>query len=84
MTQRAGPIELQVPLERLERRPPVRGWTAAVTAARVAEADGAMRGADVEVAPDQPIQVEVVLDSVSEGVMVTGTVSVAWNAACAR
>lgn len=74
---------LRVPLERLQRRDPVREWSVTVAAADVGQGEP-LRVADVSLDPDTDIAVEVVLDLVSEGVMVTGSVGSPWVGECAR
>ncbi len=43
-----------------------------------------MRGPGAEIAADRPIVVEVTLERVSDGIVVRGTVSAGWEAACSR
>ena len=53
--------------------------------AGVLAADGApLRIADVAVPPEREVELDVVLDQVSEGVMVSGTISCTWVGECAR
>lgn len=84
MTQGRGAPPLRVPLERLQRRDPIREWNVTVTAAELIEEDLPLRVADVSVDPGAELGVEVVLDRVSEGVMVVGTVTCTWSGDCAR
>ncbi len=81
---RAGSSPLRVPLERLQRRPPEREWSAVVRAEELVEAGEELKVADVRVAAASDVSVEVALDAVSEGVMVTGSVISTWSGACAR
>ncbi len=84
MSPRGPSPELLVPLERLHRRDPLREWSVVVPAAGLAGDGPELRVADVSVSPGARVAVEVVLDQVSEGVMVTGTVTCTWSGPCAR
>jgi uncharacterized protein len=84
VVRRHSAPSLQVPLERLQRRDPVRDWTVTVTAAELIEPGISLRVADVSVDPGTAVGVDVVLDQVTEGVMVVGTVTCTWSGDCAR
>ena len=84
MTAGAGTPGLSVPIERLQRRDPIREWNAVVPASMLAQGDVGLRVADVSVPESAEVSVAVVLDQVSEGVMVTGTVGCGWRGECAR
>jgi uncharacterized protein len=68
----------RVPVSNLLRRP---------GASRSVQVDGVLsdvRGPGSEVATTPPIAVDVTLERVSEGIVVRGTVTGAWEAACSR
>ena len=81
---KAGPPQLRVPLERLHRRPPEREWSVVVRAEELVEAGEELKVADVRVSESSDVVIDVALDPVSEGVMVTGSVTSTWSGACAR
>ena len=81
---KAGSSQLRVPLERLHRRPPEREWSVAVRAEELVEAGEELKVADVRVSESSDVVIDVALDPVSEGVMVTGSVTSTWSGACAR
>jgi uncharacterized protein len=43
-----------------------------------------LRGIGAEIAADQPIDVDVTLERISEGIVVRGTIHVPWQAGCSR
>jgi len=45
---------------------------------------GDLRGPGAEVPPATPVEVDVTLERVSEGIVVRGTVTTTWQAACSR
>jgi len=68
----------RIPVTNLLRRP---------GASRTVEAQGTLtdlRGPGAEVAADQPITVDLTLERVSEGIVVRGTITTRWDAACSR
>jgi DUF177 domain-containing protein len=68
----------RIPVADLLRRP---GATRAVReAAPLAD----VRGPGAEIPADRPIAVEVVLERVPEGLVVRGTITTRWEAACSR
>ena len=68
----------RIPVANMLRRP---------GASREVQAEGVLadvRGPGAEVPADQPIAVDVTLERVSEGIVVRGTVTARWDAACSR
>ena len=68
----------RIPVANLLRRP---------GASRTVQVDGVLddvRGPGAEVTTDQPISVDVVLERVSEGIVVRGAIGARWDAACSR
>ncbi len=68
----------RVPVSNMMKRP---------GASRSVQVEGALadvRGPGSEVAADRPIVVDVTLERVSDGIVVRGTVTAAWEAACSR
>jgi uncharacterized protein len=56
-------------------------------ASRSVRAEGTLadvRGPGAEVSADRPITVDLTLERVSEGIVVRGTVTATWDAACSR
>src|SRR5258708_39957046 len=56
-------------------------------ASRTVQVEGVLddvRGPGAEVTTDRPISVEVVLERVSEGIVVRGAIAARWEAACSR
>lgn len=90
-----GRSPLRVPLERLKRLEPLRRWVVEVDPAMVIgdEKDPSVTGdeawpvsqlGDVRVGTEDPIRIDIELDVVAEGVMVSGTVVSGWRGPCAR
>ena len=68
----------RIPVANMLRRP---------GASRTVEAEGVLadvRGPGAEVTADHPISVDLTLERVSEGIVVRGTVTATWDAACSR
>jgi uncharacterized protein len=68
----------RIPVANMLRRP---------GASRTVEAEGVLadlRGPGAEVTADHPIAVDLTLERVSEGIVVRGTVTATWDAACSR
>jgi uncharacterized protein len=56
-------------------------------ASRTVSAEGVLsdvRGPGAEITADRPIRVDLTLERVSEGIVVRGTVTATWDAACSR
>ena len=75
---------LKVPVERLARRDPLRNWTAELPVDKVWDEGKVPDIADVRIAKDSVVAAELVLSQVSEGVLVSGTLSVPWVGECSR
>jgi len=68
----------RIPVANLLRRP---------GASRTVQVEGVLadvRGPGSEVTTDRPITVDVVLERVSEGIVVRGAIAAPWDAACSR
>jgi uncharacterized protein len=68
----------RIPVTNLLRRP---------GASRTVQAEGVLddlRGPGAEVAADRPIAVDLILERVSEGIVVRGTITATWVASCSR
>jgi uncharacterized protein len=68
----------RIPVTSLLRRP---------GASRTAQVEGTLadiRGPGAEVGDEQPIAVDLTLERVSEGIVVRGSVTTRWDAACSR
>jgi uncharacterized protein len=90
-----GRSPLRVPLERLNRLEPLRKWVVEVDPALVVgdEKDPSVTGdeawpvshlGDVRVGTEESVQIDIELDVVTEGVMVSGAVVSHWRGPCAR
>lgn len=75
---------LRVPLERLQRLEPIRTWKVEVSAAQLEDLEAPLQIGDVLIPSDHLVAINLVLDKVSEGVVVSGKVAVNWIADCAR
>jgi uncharacterized protein len=68
----------RIPVANMLRRP---------GASRTVEVEGVLadvRGPGAEITADRPIRVDLTLERVSEGIVVRGTVTAPWDAACSR
>ena len=68
----------RIPVANLLRRP------GASRAVQVEATLADVRGPGAEVASERPIRLDLVLERVSEGLVVRGTVGASWQAACSR
>jgi uncharacterized protein len=68
----------RIPVANLLRRP------GASRAVQVSGVLADVRGTGAEVVADRPIGVDVTLERVSEGLVVRGTITAPWEAACSR
>ena len=95
MSRPPGRSPLRVPLERLKRLEPLRTWVVDVDPALVVsdEKGASVTGdevwpvshlGDVRVGTAESVRIDVELDVVAEGVMVSGAVVSHWNGPCAR
>ena len=83
MSEAASSRGLRVPLERLQRLEPIRYWQSSVRALDLQQA-GSLRVGGVSVDDEELVEIDLVLDRVSEGVAVAGTLTTQWSAECAR
>ena len=83
MSEAASSRGLRVPLERLQRLEPIRYWQSSVRALDLPQA-GSLRVGEVSVDDEELVEIDLVLDRVSEGVAVAGTLTTQWSAECAR
>jgi uncharacterized protein len=68
----------RIPVANLLRRP------GALRAVQVAATLADVRGPGAEIAGDKPVAVDCTLERVSEGLVVRGTITAEWDAACSR
>ena len=75
---------LKVPVERLSRSDPLRNWTAELPVDKIWDEGNVPEIADVRITNDSVVAAELVLSQVSEGVLVSGKLSVPWVGECSR